>query len=263
MSKTSAIEWTRSTFNPWWGCEKVSPACQHCYAERDAKRYGYALWGSTSPRRFFSESHWDQPLQWNRQAQTEGRPWRVFCGSMCDILEDREDLMVQRVRLWELIERTPSLTWLLLTKRPELFQKATPTRWWSPMTWPQNAWVGTTVENQEWVERRVPELVQVPAPIRFLSCEPLLGPLTLGLRPRHLARDAQRIDWVIAGGESGPGARPMAIEWVRSLRDQCWATGASFFFKQDSQANRSTFKDFSTFPPDLQIREIPAERRTA
>ena len=249
MSKSSPIEWTRSTFNPWWGCVKVSPACQHCYAERDATRFGHKVWGPESPRRFFSQEHWDQPLKWNEQAKREGQPWRVFTGSMCDVLEDREDLLIQRVRLWELIEKTPHLTWLLLTKRPERFPKATPSRWWSPETWPRNVWAGTTVENQEWAEERIPHLVEVPAPVRFISAEPLLGPLDLspwmwksGCEHHcgdRCSRDidcpfdpSHRIHWVVAGGESGPHARPSQVAWFRDLRDQCTGAGVSFFFKQ-------------------------------
>lgn len=253
MSKASTIEWTRSTFNPWWGCEKVSPACAHCYAERAAKRYGKALWGGdNSQRELRSDRYWQEPLKWNKQAQREGQPWRVFTGSMCDILEDREDLLVSRVRLWELIEHTPYLTWLLLTKRPERFRTATPQRWWQPGQWPRNAWAGTTVENQEWADHRIPHLLQVPAPVRFLSCEPLLGELDLsgwlwksGCEPHCGARCSKDMDcpfdpshqlhWVIAGGESGPQARPTHPRWLNTLAHQCVTAEVSFFFKQHGE----------------------------
>lgn len=275
MGKTTAIEWATATFNPWWGCEKVSPACKHCYAEALSTRYGHAVWGSDAPRRFFSEQHWDQPLSWNREAAKTKQPWRVFCGSMCDVLEDREDLLVQRVRLWELIERTPNLTWLLLTKRPERFEVATPSRWWGPGGWPQNAWAGTTVENQEWADKRIPELLRVPARVRFLSCEPMLTAMNLEDYLWSLCRasaeeherdhegglwcDERGIDWVIAGGESGHHARPTDPRWVRDLRDQCRTADVCFFFKQGSAANWP--KAYESCPPDLQIREVPDAER--
>lgn len=248
MGKDTAIEWAHATFNPWWGCEKVSPACAHCYAERDAKRYGHDIWGPDKPRRFLSDRHWREPEEWNRQAEQEGRPWRVFAGSMCDILEDRDDLQASRERLWGLVERTPNLIWLLLTKRPEKFPIGVPARWMTPGGWPRNAWAGTTTEDQPRADERIPHLLQVPAPVRFLSAEALLGPLEiepylwptcLASREEHIREhdgglwcDERQIDWVIAGGESGPHARPTHPRWVRRLRDQCTHSGTPFFFKQ-------------------------------
>lgn len=222
MGKNSKIEWTHHTFNPWWGCAKVSAACKHCYAEAWAKRVGAKVWGRSAPRRFFSDEHWRQPLAWNREARAAGASRRVFCASMADVFEARAELDPWREKLWKVIEATPSLDWLLLTKRPERAARCAPWR----DRWPTNVWLGTTVESQRWAERRIPTLAECGAPVRFLSCEPLLSPLDL--RPWLGAG----IHWVIAGGESGPGARPTHPRWFRDLRDQCVAARVPFHFKQ-------------------------------
>jgi protein gp37 len=223
MGKNSKIEWTHHTFNPWWGCVKISPACKHCYAEAWAKRVGSDVWGTDAPRRFFSETHWRQPLKWNVEASPEGARRRVFCASMADVFEDRRDLDPWRVRLWGLIAQTPSLDWLLLTKRPECVGHLVP---WAD-TWPSNVWLGATTENQAAAEQRIPALISYNAAVLFVSCEPLLGPLDLR---RWL--DPKRLHWVIAGGESGAKARPMNPDWPCSLRDQCISAGVAFHFKQ-------------------------------
>src|SRR5712671_6808752 len=119
MAKNSSIEWTDHTFNPWWGCSKVSPGCNNCYAETWAKRVGEKIWGKDEPRRFFTDKHWDEPLKWNDEALSSGTRRRVFCASMADVFEQRTDLNPWRARLWKLTEETPKLDWLLLTKRPE------------------------------------------------------------------------------------------------------------------------------------------------
>ena len=222
MGKDSRIEWTDHTFNPWWGCVKVSPACKNCYAEAWAKRVGSAVWGAKADRRFFGDSHWVEPKRWNREAEQKGERHRVFCASMADVFEDRRDLDLWRQKLAGLISETPALDWLLLTKRPENAASLAP--WGS--VWPENVWLGTSVETQAWAERRLPVLGSIPAKIRFLSCEPLLANLDLSawLEPH--------IHWVIAGGESGPRARPSDPQWFRSLRDQCIDAGVPFHFKQ-------------------------------
>lgn len=220
MGRDSTIEWTHHTFNPWWGCTKVSPACAHCYAEAWAKRTGNAVWGSGAPRRFFGDAHWREPQKWNAQASEDGVRRRVFCASMADVFERRRDLVEPRARLWELIAATPWLDWLLLTKRPQNVRHFVPWR-----QWPENVWLGTTVENDAWARKRLPYLVAAPAAVRFLSCEPLLGAV-------DLSRWIGGVDWVIAGGESGPGARPMNPEWARKLRDLCVEQGVAFHFKQ-------------------------------
>jgi protein gp37 len=227
MAKDSRIEWTHHTFNPWWGCVRVSPACKYCYADTWARRVGHKVFGNGAPRRFLSEAYWKQPLAWHREAAQAGRRERVFCASMADVFEDRDELNPWRARLWDLIDRTPNLDWLLLTKRPQHVGDMVP---WG-QKWPFNVWLGTTVETQRWAEERLPVLLQYPATVRFLSCEPLLGPLDLRpwLKPDENGR---AVDWIIAGGESGPHARPPNPDWLRSLRDQGAAHGTAFHFKQ-------------------------------
>jgi protein gp37 len=223
MAKDSGIEWTHHTFNPWWGCVKLSPACAHCYAQSLSKRVGMDLWGGKAPRRFFSEQHWREPLKWNAEAERLGLRARVFCASMADVFEPRPDLDPWREKLWELIESTPQLDWLLLTKRPGQLKHVYP---WAKHP-KENVWLGTTAENQKWADRRVERLLGVEAKVRFLSCEPLLSAIDL---TRWLQE--RQITWVIAGGESGGNARPTHPNWIRTLRDQCRAHGVPFHFKQ-------------------------------
>ena len=226
MAKDSKIEWTNHTFNPWWGCAKVSPACKHCYAEAWAKRVGSAVWGKDADRRFFGDNHWKEPLRWNREAENEGVRRRVFCASMADVFERRAEFHPWRERLWSLIEATPSLDWLLLTKRPHNVRSMVP--WGSE--WPMNVWLGCTAENQLWADKRLPALLEAPAHVRFLSCEPLLGPLDLR---QYLSPDPKKsVHWVIAGGESGAHSRPMNPDWVRGLRNECQRSHVAFHFKQ-------------------------------
>ncbi len=222
MGKNSKIEWTDHTFNPWWGCTKVSEACKHCYAEAWSKRVGQKVWGPKANRRFFGEKHWLEPIKWNADAKANHRRRRVFCASMADVFEDRRELDAWRQKLWNLIEATPQLDWLLLTKRPELV--AGLVRW--NADWPHNVWLGTTVENQESAEVRLPHLSRLPAAVRFISAEPLLGRLNID------AWLSSTIDWVITGGESGPKARPSSPSWFRELLGQCMAAGVPFHFKQ-------------------------------
>ena len=226
MGKNSHIEWTHHTFNPWWGCAKVSPACENCYAEVWAKRVGSQVWGAKAARRFFGDDHWAEPQKWDAEAAKYGVRYRVFCASMADVFENRRDLDAPREKLWNLIEATPHLDWLLLTKRPEHVAKLT--RWGE--VWPNNVWLGTTVENQEWADKRLPHLVASPAKTRFLSCEPLLWGLDLSAF--IVKGKASPVHWIITGGESGPNSRPMDPQWVRRLRDFCRGNKVAFHFKQ-------------------------------
>ncbi len=224
MAENSGIEWTHHTFNPWIGCTKVSAACDHCYAEAWNKRYdGGANWGPLAPRR--RTKTWGNPVKWNKAAAAKGIRYRVFCASLADVFDNHKSIRPEwRTELWALIKGTPHLDWQLLTKRPQNIKKMLPEDWGAG-GYP-NVWLGTTVENQQEAARRIPHLLSVPASVHFLSCEPLLSPVEL------INYGGTRIDWVIAGGESGPAARPMHPDWARSLRDQCTRAGVPFFFKQ-------------------------------
>jgi protein gp37 len=229
MGKDSKIEWTHHTFNPWWGCVEISPACAHCYAKAFAKRTGHDVWGADKPRRFFDDPHWLELLKWDKAAADAGERHRVFCGSMCDIFEayegpSKNELQAARENLFYYIHLTPHLQWLLLTKRPERMIEFAPASWL--MHWPDNVTAMTTVENQEQADLRIPELLKVPAKTRGLSMEPLLEFVTF---PR-----VRTVDWIIVGGESGAGEKSRMTHpaWVRWLRDYCREVGTAFFFKQ-------------------------------
>jgi protein gp37 len=246
MGQLSKIEWTDHTFNPWWGCMKVSEGCKNCYAETLDNRYHHddPHWGPGSSRKAMSENYWKQPLKWNKEAEKAGNKARVFCASMADVFEHHHDTYKHRLRLFDIIESTPNLIWQLLTKRPENIRLLTPVMWY--LDWPKNVWIGTSVENQEAAKTRIPHLLKIPSNVRFLSCEPLLGPLRLREyfnAETFYARgpDGQLvtktyfnpdIHWVIAGGESGPGARPMDKQWLLQLMYDCTTANVPFFFKQ-------------------------------
>jgi protein gp37 len=244
MSQGSSIEWTHHTFNPWWGCTKVSTGCQNCYAETLSRRFGYKLWGVNVERRLFSEKHWQEPIKWNKQAKESGERVRVFCASMADVFEDLPSLDEERDKLWNLINETPWLDWQLLTKRPGNVLSMVPLEW--RQKWPENVWIGTSAENQMTADRRVPILKTIPAAVRFLSCEPLVG--------RIDTLDLEGIHWVIVGGESGNGYRSIEEEWVRLLHDNCVRSGVAFFFKQwggrtsKSQGRTLDGREWAEFP---------------
>lgn len=243
MGEATSIEWCHHTFNPWWGCVKVSDACKFCYAESLAKRYGHAVWGHRTPRRFFGEAHWREPRKWNRSAAERGVRERVFCASMADIFEIHGDPEVDvemsetRERLWALIAETPSLDWLLLTKRPGNVPVIVPAQWEREP--PKNVWLGVTAEDQENADERIPLLLSIPWPgVRFVSYEPALGPITfhpgtLGC-VGHLAETFGNplIHWLIVGGESGGGARPFDLAWARSAVRQAKAARIPVLVKQ-------------------------------
>lgn len=245
MAENSKIEWTDHTFNPWTGCTKVSPGCDHCYAESWAKRSGTVQWGD-APRRRTTEANWRLPLKWNAKAEREGKRYRVFCASLADVFDNAAPDEWRR-DLFDMILDTPHLDWLLLTKRIGN-ARAMMAQWVDARRVP-NLWLGATVVNQEEADRDITKLIATPAAKRFLSIEPLLSPISLrwlaawpenpqGMRAQspsgrtdHLD-GLRRLDWVIVGGESGHGARPMNPEWARKLRDECEAAGVAFLFKQ-------------------------------
>lgn len=253
MSENTAIEWCDSTFNPWMGCTRVSPACDDCYAARStpARTLGVA-WGAGQERRRTSEANWRLPVQWERNHAAfeaeHGRRRRVFCASLADVFDNEVD-SAWRSNLLRLILDTPHLDWLLLTKRVGnvsrmLADVAGDLQLVAHRSWtgelPANVWLGATVVNQAEADRDIPKLLAVPARVRFLSIEPMLGPVDLGFAEPcdHTRRSHEEIgcwkalSWVICGGESGPKARPMHPDWARSLRDQCEAAGVPFLFKQ-------------------------------
>lgn len=258
------IEWATHTFNPWIGCTRVGPGCDHCYAETLATRFKMAEWGPGNPRKLTGKKNWALPLKWEAEAIKTGIRPRVFCASLADVF-DNEVPEEWRYELFDLIERTPHLDWLILTKRIGNFTKLLPPRW---MPLPKNVWLGATIVNQVEADRDIPKLLDIPATIRFLSMEPLLGPIDLtricilkdteqrvGIHMNCLAgrycesglvykgdwditlppppdTEARKIDWIIVGGESGSDARPMHPQWVRNIRDHCWAASIAFLFKQ-------------------------------
>jgi protein gp37 len=219
------------------------------------KRYGRVKWGPQGTRQRTSADNWRKPLQWNKQAVKEDKHYRVFCSSLADVFEDNPQLTEWRADLFNLIAETPNLDWLLLTKRPENINRmvadyAGDCAWlaWNGVYPRTNIWIGTSVENQEQAEKRIPELLNTEAHIRFLSCEPLLGYVEIN--------QWSGIDWVICGGESGQNARPIQINWARSLLEQCQESGTAFFMKQLGGVVDKRH-DLEDMPEDLRIREFP------
>lgn len=212
MALNSSIEWTEATWNPVTGCSKISPGCKHCYAERMAKRL--TSMGAHRYRNGFEVTLQPDtltlPLTWHK-------PKLIFVNSMSDLFHP-EVPASYIAEVFAVMEKAHWHTFQVLTKRAERLEELAP-----DLDWPKNVWMGVSVENSKYISR-IPKLAAVPAAIRFLSLEPLLGPL--GNLP------LENIDWVIVGGESGPGARPMESDWVQSIREQCEDSGVAFFFKQ-------------------------------
>ncbi len=229
MAENSKIEWCHHTMNPWIGCQPVSPGCTNCYAETWANRFGKVQWGPLAPRQITSETNWRKPLAWNRKAAEAGERHRVFCASLADVFDNQAPCGA-RYRLWKLIDQTPDLDWLLLTKRPENITRMLPSAFDLPEWgdgWP-NVWLGISAEDQVRYDHRWPILDSIPAVVKFVSYEPALGPLTL--------MDHDTVpDWLIWGGESGAGARPMAPGWASSITVECLNLGVAVFGKQWGQ----------------------------
>jgi protein gp37 len=288
MAENTKIEWCDHTFNPWHGCEKISPGCANCYAAAMSKRNPVVLgeWGPDGTRIVASEPKWKLPLKWDREAKHAGVRAKVFCASIADVFEDWQGPMKNRRgnemeaehlgsageppamitmadvrhRLFRLIDCTPNLDWLVLTKRPENIRNLMPQHYevgTHRIIGPrENLWLGVSVENQEQADKRIPELLKIPARVRFLSCEPLLEPLELTVVgcprcghsknpwvPNYVVcqycgheveypKELQRIDWVIVGGESGPKARACRTSWIRHVVVQCQESNVPCFVKQ-------------------------------
>jgi protein gp37 len=277
----TAIEWTHlpgykgETWNPHGGCSKVSEGCRNCYALRQANRfkdrwphYRHTIKNGnwTGHLNRISEPRFYKPIHWRD-------PRAIFVSSMSDFFHEGADGW--RETLWHTIYDTPQHLYLILTKRPERIPDCLPSFGKKEWPWP-HVWLGATVENQEMADKRVPELLRVPAAKRFLSLEPLLGPVSLSQQwvdylagwdtePEHdsycdgscragncpvpVQIHTEKIDWVVCGGESGPGARPMDVEWAESILRQCRAHGVPFFMKQ--MAKRAPI------PKHLMVREFP------
>lgn len=253
MSENSKIEWCDHTFNPWEGCQKVSPGCDHCYAESRNARFGGGVainWGPGASRRRTSVANWRKPSQWNAAHEefyaAHGRRQRVFCASLADVFDNAVDPQ-WRGDLFELIRTTPNLDWLLLTKRPQNIVRMVRSHGAvagnGERYLPDNVCLGTTAEDQARADQNIPALLrtigELGARVTFLSVEPMLGPVEVfseitGELLHTSGNDFEPgwISWVICGGESGHGARPVHPTWPRSLRDQCAAAGVPFLFKQ-------------------------------
>ena len=216
MGETTGIAWADASMNFWIGCEEVSPGCKNCYAKRLVTgRMAKPFW----PPWRTSPANWAGPAKWVE-------PKNIFTCSLSDFFLDEPNVNEWRVEAWRIIRKTSWHRWLILTKRPEDIRRFLPDDWGEHGY--GNVWLGTSVELQRpYAEHRISELLRIPAPVHFVSAEPLLGPLDL---TGYLGPD--KVNWVIVGGESQPGARPMDPEWARSLRDQCQYHHAAYFLKQ-------------------------------
>ncbi|KWH27632.1 hypothetical protein WL99_19940 [Burkholderia cepacia] len=243
MSENTKIEWCDHTWSPWEGCQKVGPGCDHCYAEaRNARFAGGtpANWGPGAPRRRTAPGSWKLPLRWDRKAAEMGKRLRII-PSLCDPFDNAVD-PAWRVDLFRLIAKTPNLDWLLLTKRignaREMLNEVVDElscglNTWDELPWP-GVWLGATIIDRAEMLRDAEKLLAVPSRVHYWSDEPMLG--DLGTIPLALMPD-----WIICGGESGPGARPMHPEWPRALRDQCANADVPFHFKQWGQWHTDAF----------------------
>jgi protein gp37 len=294
--ENSKIQWTDHTMNFWMGCQKVTDACKFCYAETFSQRYhGKDLWGPNS-RRHITTSTWGNPAKWNKQADEMGLRYKVFASSLSDFFEDNDQVVETRIKAWKIIKDTPHLDWLILTKRPENIRKFLPEDWGSGY---ENVWLGTSIGSQKDVHM-ITKLMQVPAVCRFLSCEPLIGPLDItnkgisngysvptrfdggsGIEWTDPGDKFIGIDWVIVGGESGmkKDARAFNIEWARKIKRDCEDSDTAFFMKQlganpvypSAQSGKlermkltphdRKGDDFEMFPTDLKVRQFPKFRR--
>lgn len=253
MGANTKIAWADDTFNPWIGCQNVSPGCDHCYAEALNKRWGKDNWGPGKDRRLTTKANWKKPVKWHREAEAAGVRRRVFCASMADVFDNAVP-EAWRFALWELIKETPWLDWILLTKRIGNVKAMLPEDWGDGYP---NVWLCITVVNQEEAERDVQKLIDIPATVRGLSVEPQIGPIDLtkliryqdgwafcdnaltGFRATKVGGwHEPKIDWVITGAESGPGRRDYDEDWARALRGQCSGTQTAFFYKQHIENGR-------------------------
>lgn len=279
MSAATKIEWTDRSWNPVRGCSRISPGCENCYAERQAGRFsgegwpfhGYASLTSAGSRWTRKVSlipdALEEPLHWKK-------PQRIFVNSMSDLFH--EDLPFEHIaQVFEVMIKARWHTFQILTKRAARLVEFRD--WWCPgrfVAFPDNVWIGVSVEDQARADERIPFLLQTPAVVRFLSCEPLLGPVTLCAGEHPAAEpcwlDRKAVGWVIVGGESGPGARPMRLDWAQRIVDDCRAAGVAVFCKQlgakpvefltPLKLKDRKGGDPSEWPQSLAVREFPEVR---
>jgi protein gp37 len=278
VAENTAIEWTDHTFNPWWGCTKVGPGCDHCYAETFDKRVGGAHWGPGAPRRLVKD--WTGPRKWNAAALRTGtRPW-VFCASMADVF-DNEVPVEWREALWDLVRSCQQLNWQFVTKRIGNAAKMLPPDWSQNFT---HCGLIATIVTQAEANRDIPKLLTTPARWRGLSMEPLLEAVDpwnfeiLKKASALLGPDNELgwsavpgLDWIIVGGESGPRARPFVVEWAKEILRASQAALVPVFVKQIGDNPRTasdvggTFpftaskkgKDMDEWPPSIRLRQMP------
>jgi protein gp37 len=283
--KDSKISWTNHTFNIVWGCWKKAPRCANCYAEAWAKRCGWDVWGRDKPRRIFQAPYWQQPLDWDAAAAKTGKRTFVFCSSMADIFEVHPTTTAERKKLWPLIERTPHLTWLLLTGEPENIEQAFYDVWEHDYShgWkiPPNIWFGASAGTQVELEQNWPLLERFGrmwgVSKLFLSLEPLIGPIDseLAIKEQDYGdeegpRWTRAADWVIVGGESGPAARPCYTEWIHQVVKDCQSECVPVFVKQlgtmpmtdPAAGGRAVLRhrkgaDLEEWPTELRVQEVP------
>lgn len=269
MGRKTNIPWTDSTWNPIRGCTAVSLGCANCYAARMALRFSglgkpyHGLVRSTAHGPQWTrkikmiKEHLVDPLCWRE-------PRRIFVNSMGDLFHEGisfDDI----AKVWKIMDWAQHHTFQVLTKRPDRMREFV--RWWGDLP-PDNLWLGVSAENQEWADKRIPILIDIPATVLFVSCEPLLGAVDLSdyFRAKTAISlvSAEGVTWVVVGGESGSGARRMDLAWARSLRDQCRKYGVPFFFKQKGEilaremgCSARAGNDSKEWPEDLRIQEFP------
>ena len=273
MGQETGIAWTHHTANFWMGCQRVSPGCEHCYAETLVTgRMGLPVWGPASTtERKRAKGVWRDVPAWNRAALRDGVRRRVFVSSLADIFEEHPQVAPWRAEALALLEQCTALDVQLLTKRPENIMSMVPAHWRT--AWPSHVWVGTTVEDQKRAEQRIPHLLMVPARVRFLSCEPLIEAVNLtrvvarripGVIPGEVVIDGLRgwcgsspdedtpaargLQWVIVGGESGHDARTFDVAWARSIVFDCREAGVPVFVKQMGDRPTTTLPPTEVWP---------------
>lgn len=262
MADQTNIEWCDRTFSPWQGCEKISPGCKFCYAEAFSRWTVPGHWGKNAPRRFRADDYWSKPHKWNVHAAKTGVRERVFVASVADVFEDRPDLVPHRQRLFETIRDTPRLDWMLLSKRPENAARMLPWMLDGSEPW-RNVWIGATGEDDQHARKRSIAVAEVRAVVRFMSYEPALS----SVEWQHVLPGV--IDWLIIGGESGPGAREFQVAWAREALAAARRHGVVPFVKQLGRFPRADGRlvqlrsdkkkggDMAEWEPDLRVREWP------